>query len=401
MAHDIGYTGPPDEYMPPQGFNTSPNASNIIGPKTVTYADINYLNQILNTLLSDSNALLQNIQATLSNLSLVVTTDPNDANLKNAHEILWPSTLGAAPTYITYAYYASLLGNNTAAAQKIIAAYEDAARGVTGNNAIDLIPLIQTTIDEGNLIQNYANMHAGDLSDSSQRQSVQMLQDWVESANTQLKGIAAAAKGPIANLDTTALSAMTAADASNVQAILHVNLNQLNTEIKKSLGILQKNFVTYQSTFYNNVLGPAMNLRNNAITQIYPHSLPSALKGIVGTSTDNLQNHLQAVLTDQMRRNQFYVTQVQSTLQLVTARDTYKNYINQLASPGTSIPIGTSGTLISATDTPAAAALFQNIGTATTTVATTNPYLSPHSSLSGLFDPNAHPQYLSKYGDTL
>ena len=399
MPHDIGYSGPPEEYIPPQGYNLNPNSSATVGPKTVTYASVNYLNQIIATLVDNCTTLLDTMIASLSSLALVVTTNPNDANLQSAHEVLWPSTLGTPPPHITYAYYESLLGNTSAAAKAIVSAYEAAARGVTGNNAIDLIPLVQTTLNEANLIQNFVDIHAGDLSDSSQRRTVELFQDWVESAITELGKIQGVYGGSANSLPTSAVTGLSSTDASNVQAALQVNLNQFNSEIKKESGVLQKNFATYQTTFYNNILGPAMNLRNNAIVNTYTSTLPSALSDVVSTTHSVLADQLQAVITDQMRRSQFYTTQTDAILNLVTARDTYRNYINQLSSAGTAVPAGSSGTMIQATDTPSQASYFQSASTSTTS--TSNPYLAAHSSLSGLNDPAAHPQYLDKYGDTM
>lgn len=400
MPDPLGFTGPSEEYVPIQGTGSnygpiSPIQSN----PAPTYADINYLNQILATLVIQCNTLIKEMGTVLQDLALVVTTNPADTNLQNAHEVLWPSSLGPAPSYITYLYYLSLSGINSAAATFVRNAYETAARGVTGSNAIDLLPITQMTLNEANLIQDFADTYAGALSDSSQRRTVELLQDWVESATQQITNIQTQFQNSSqSQLSTTEVSSLSTQDASNTQAIMQVNLNQLNIQLVKSLGVLQKYFATYQSTFYNNVLGPSMGFRNNVITNMYP-ILPGNLGTVVNTSTNIINTNLQNVLADQLRRNTIYTTQVQNIITTVQARDGYRNYIVQLATTGQSVPSGSQGTMIAASDTPAQAAYFQ---AATAPDATpSNPYTAPHSQLSGLSDPLAHSQYLLKAGDTM
>lgn len=401
MPHDIGYNGPSDEYIPPQGYNQGGSGAINIGAQTATYANVSYLNSILSLLMNQSIALLGSMKSKLSEMSLAVTTDPNDVNLQSAHEVLWPAGLGNPPAHITYEYYDSLAQVNTSASNAIRKAYENAARGVTGNNAIDLIPLVEMTINEVDLIQTFADTHAGDLSDSSQRKTIELLQDWVESAITEMLQVNSLFTNPTPNiLDSTTLNALSVSDATNIQAVLHVNMNNLNIELNKSLGVLQKNFASFQSLFYNNLLGPAMNMRNNVVTNLYPDILPTDLSNIINTSHNVLQTNLQSILADQMRRNQLYTSQIANTVSIIKARDTYRSYITQLAASGTSIASGTSGTMISTTSTPDQAAYFQAT-VPTSTAGTSNPYMALHSALAGLLDPQAHPQYLNKFGDTL
>ena len=400
MSENINYQGPSDRYEPVPGTDYSNVHVNAEGlTKNPTYADLNYLNQQLALLIDQCNLSMVAMETALEGLSLVITTDPKDVKLNHANEVLWPASLGTPPNYVTYLYYTSLLTNSSAAAKYITNAYETAAQGITGNNSIDFLPIVQMTLDEANLILPFIEAHAGDLSDSSQRRTVELLQDWVESGIQQVADIDHQFRIGPSNLTNSDISALSTADATNSQAILHVNLNQLNVHLNQSLGILKQNFASYQSTFYNNVLGPSMNVRNNVLSSMYP-ILPGSVGSIINNSTNILNANLTAVLADQMRRNNIYSAQVQSVISIVTARDTYRDYVIQLSGPGKDIPSGAPGTLISATDTPTQSAFFQS-NTNTTSVATTNPYLSPHSQLSGLSDYNAHPQYLVRYGSTM
>lgn len=397
---NLDYSGPSNEYIPLPGSETDDGPISPIPPNPIpTYADMNYLNRELSTLIAQCNSLLGSMETILSKVSLVVTTDPNDSNLVNANEVLWPKSLGAAPNYITYLYYSSLENVNSAAANFVRNAYQAAAQGVTGSNAIDLLPLAQITLDEATLIQDFANLYAGALSDSSQRRTVELLQDWVESAQGQMITLENSLKGNGAQLSSSELSSLSASDAQNAQAILHVSLNQLNVQLNKSMGVLQQSFANYQTTFYKSVLGPAMNVRTNAINKIYPAILPESISQVISTSTQVLDTNLQNVLTDQMRRNNVYTSQMPNIMATIQARDTYRSYIIQLSTIGQSIVTGTSGTIVTTSDTINQAAYFNS----TTAPAATpnNPYQAPHSQLSGLSDLSAHSQYLLKGGDVL
>lgn len=402
MAHDIGYTGPSDKYTPPIGLNDPDSGVpttnyNIIGG----YADTNYLNQILTNLINTATAAQNDMVAALQNVALTVTTDPADTKLNQANEILWPSNLGTPPNYITYRYYSSLSVVNSAAATYVRNAYEKACRGVTGTNAIDLLPIVQICLNEADLIQEFTSKYATQLSDSSQRRTVELLQDWVETATQHISNIQTifAQGGTVQQLPTSALGTLSPQDASNSQAIFQVNVNQLNANLAQSLGTLQKNFADYASTFYSNFLGPAVGFRNTVTTNIIPEVMPQALSQHLSPASTALNNNLQNVLADQLRRNQVFDIQVQNTLVNIQLRDTYRSYIQQLSTAGTSIPSGSTGTVINVTDTPAAAAYFDS--TITASPATPNYFLSPHSELSGLNDPLAHYQYLLKDGDNI
>ncbi len=400
MSNDIEYTGPNNQYIPPSGdhVDTQSVANLGLGP-TSTYANVNYLNTILAALIAQAATLQTTLTNALQTISLAVTTSANDFNLNSAHEVLWPSTLGPAPAYISFLYYQSLQNNNSAAAKTIRAAYEAAARGVTGNDAIDLLPIVQMTLTEADLIQTFAEAHAGDLSDSSQKRSVELLQDWVEAATVLLNDVETQFINQASStLDATDVSQLSSTDATNTQAVMQVNMNQLNVQLTKSMGVLQQFFATYQSTFYNNVLGPAVSFRNNVTTSLLP-TLPPSINSIIGPSTNILNTQLTAVIADQMRRNDVYVSRVNDILTTVQARDNYRSYIIQLSATGQTITAGTSGTMVSSTDTPDQAAYFQ---AATAPAATpNNPYLAPHNQLSGLDDPAAHAQYIDRFGDIM
>lgn len=393
MVQPLGYSGPSDEFVPLPGALTSNNDDATIPPNpSPTYANLNYLNGELTTLVTQCTSLIAEMQTVMQGLSLVVTTDPTDVNLQNANEVLWPSSLGPAPNYITFLYYSSLANVNSAAATFVTNAYETAAQGITGSNAIDLLPITQMTLDEANLIQDFSEAYAGDLSDSSQRRTVELLQDWVESAIQQVGTIQTQFTNSVqSQLSPDDVSSLSTTDASNSQAILQVNLNQMNAQLNKSLGVLETYFATYQTTFYNNVLGPAMGFRNNVVSGMYP-ILPGSVGAVINPSTTIINNNLQTVLADQLRRNQVYTTQVSSILATISSRDSYRNMIVQLSASGQSIPSGSSGTMIASTDTPDQASYFTAATAPDATPA--NPYTAPHSQLSDLSDPQAHPQYL-------
>lgn len=393
---DIGFGGPSGEYKPSLGDNSSvPYVSGTMNP--ISAADPQAALASIDALLALIDVLTSDLEDTMSTFALPVTDSPVDAKLKAAHLSEWPIDLGEPKNYITYRYYKSLELRDTAAAVYMRQCYLNAAQDITGNNAIDLIPLVNIIDQEALLAQEFISQNVISLSDSSEYRAVENVQDWITAAfghTGALRSIFQAGSASV-QLPDSDVNSLDSQSASNAQALFKVNLNKLNSDLNQATGTLQKSFFHYAGTFYNNFLTPALNFRQNVtsqLTPIYPGVLGQEMIAAHNATDNNLAN----LLADQLRRNNMF-EQIMITIEnTISMRDQYRSYIQQLSTLGTTVSTGGAGTLILATDTPDEASFF----TAPIQAATPN-FASSHSSLVGLSDPAAHNQYFLKAGDTL
>jgi hypothetical protein len=391
---EIEYSGPNLGYTPSDGNNQEGEAvSKALTPVSTSYANKSYLNDKITQLIAETNLFMGDLNRDLQDFGLSI--DPADTKLFNANTAEWPTTaLGPPKNHISFRYYTSLELRNSSAATYIRRRYEEAARNVNGNNSIDLIALIKMISNEASLVQEFVNTHVGILDDSSEQRTVELLQDWVESAlhhTGKLRTLFETRDTP-RQLPGSDLDQIGPEEARQSQALFKVNLNKVNGDLTTALGYIQKNFSDYASVFYKNFLGPAVSFRTNVTRKVYP-ILPGELGRHVNVAVNSVDNHLATVLADQTRRNLIFDHKMGELTQLVQMRDQYRSYITQLATR--EAPVPTSATdLIHVTDTPDEADYFNQ----PPPLPPVNEFTSPHDALGDRDGDGAHPQYLLKDG---
>lgn len=398
----VGYGGPNGQYQPGAGQNQVRWNQQLTADGLNTYARPDYLLDRLNLLLTTVNSLIDEFESELQRFALPITDSPDDALLKEAHANEWPSTLGPNKEYITYRYYKALGLRDSSAATFIRRRYEEAARDVNGTASIDLLPLAITIRDETLLAQEFAQKYVTFLDDSATRRTVELLQDWVEAALNHagnLGDIFQKGESSI-TLPDSEVEQITPEEARNSQAVFKVNLAQANKNLEQTLAFINKNYSSHADVFYKSFLDPAMRFRQKVTKKIYP-ILPGRLGEEVNIATNALDNKLDTILGDQLRRNLIFDQKMKEVEAAIQVRDKYRSYIRQLGVKGTPVPTNVSGTLITETDASEEAAFFDLVVEANEQATPSGKYDAPHQYLSGTDNPEAHPQYLLKDGGTI
>lgn len=405
MSKDIRDTGPSGEIVPPLGDNKEFHPGDGTAIVTQTYANKPWLTDQLVSLIATTNLLVDELEGELYKNALPVTTASVDVKLKEAVSAEWPKDLGPPKNIITYRYYKALELRDSSAAAYIRTRYEEAARDVTGLNAIDLVSLTKLIRNEAFLAQEFITTHVGQLDDSAEHRTVELLQDWVTSATDHTGKLRDLFKtrDEARQLPSSDVEQVTPDEARNSQALFKVNLNKLNNDLDNSLAFLKKNFQDYADVFYRNFLAPSLKLRTTVTRNIYP-ILPGRLGKEVNTAVSAVDNQLSLVLADQARRNMLFDQKMKELEIHIDLRDTYRSYIKQLAPKGKDLPTGAASTLVEATDTPEEVDVFDDMANQILTeppsaqATPTGQFESPHSLLTDVDVPNAHPQYILKDG---
>lgn len=384
-------------YHPGMGSRTyeSPEAS-IPDSISGNYANINQLRERLRVLKSIIASLKTDMDTELQRFIMPITTKDADTELREAHRTTWPATVSSPPQNIAYQYYQVLAGVDSVSARYIRQRFEEATRGVTGDTTLDLFNILIIFENESNLVEQFLNQYIGNVDDSSEYRTLELFQDWVESALYDIQSVKNLFenKDSPASLPTQEIEGLEPTEASQSQALFQFKLNSLNQEIVSLFTGLKRDFADYAELFFQSHLGPAMEMRLGATRHIYPKD------GIVGEEIRQakgaVESHFQYLLADQMRRVNIFETKVRQILKVIYMRNSYRNYIQQLTDKGTLLAQGAPGTLaVGAADLSQIELAKKEINTQSTSLG------SEHSQLSGVDDPNAHPQYLLSKGGTV
>lgn len=408
MAHDdLRYVGIDQTYHPEPGGADSAGPSEFTPlDDGATYADLPTLMDQLNALDAATSLFVDDLETDLQNFSLTVTEHPADAKLRQANQVEWPTGLGAPKNVITYRYYKALETRGTSSADYIRSRYKQAAQDVTGTNSVDLVDLTKLIKNEVGLVREFLTVHVGNVSDSSEKRVVELLQFWAGSAiihTGNLRGLFEK-RNQDAPLPEADMDQVGPDDARNSQALFKVTLNKVNIDLETTVKFLKKNFSEYAGVFYHNFLGPSLSFRTNITRNIYP-ILPGRLGQEVNVAVTALDGQLSTVLADMMRRTILFDTKMKELETNIGARDNYRSFIRQLATKGADLPSGV-GTMVDTADTSDEIDTFEQMisnATAAQQAAATpvDQFEAPHGNLSGILESDAHPQYLLLAGGEL
>lgn len=389
MSDIFSNKGPETTYQPYVGKGFI-SADPLPQAKTSSYANLGILQTQLQAATATAQDLINTFTQTLSVLS--VNADPNDATLWAAIQQTYPTSLGSAPNFITFGYYQYLDTVNSSAANYIRQVYESGLQDIGGNDAIDLLPLVNLISQELSLINDFTSNNISTLNDSSEHRIVESFQDFISAANTHLSNIQtifASQTQPLPDQETSLLSPT---DAQSSQALFKVNVNKLNAQINQDQQTLHTNFTQHANTFYTNFLGPALNFRQNVSSQLLP-VYPGALGAHLSASIKASNTNLQSILIDQTNRNYFFANQITDLLTEIQQRDQYRDYILQFSTQGGTVP--PAGEVLAVTDDITATQFFN---AAASPPPATPSFSASHLELADVALAQAHPQYLLASG---
>lgn len=338
------------EYNPDIGANVPvvDDFGNIAA--TESYADIDYLRRLINTLLEEAKFLGQRLEEDMLNYSLLV--GDHDSRLVESHRKEWPPSLGEVKDRVSYRYYKALRFRNTTSAAYIRARYEEGARGVTGTNAIDVLEVVKIIRDETLLIQEFLNANIGNVDDSSEFRILELFQDWVHSAIGNIREFWAffeAGEAPEELLDPAEINRTTPDEAKRGQVVFKVKLNAQNSTIQKDLDFLKRNFSEFAPDFYVRFLGPALRYRLQVGRQTFPTG--NRLMREIEEASSALDANLRTVIGDQLRRTELFTSKMKAIRDNMRQRDKYRSYIVQLAFRGNPLPASGPNVMVWETDT--------------------------------------------------
>lgn len=398
---DIDYRPKDDDYHVSLGGNYPGTDIPVGTDYDNTYANESLLRDRLSLLKNNIFDIRSQLETVLGTYSLPITQSIADKALRDAHAAVWPTTLAdQTPSFITYPYY-KVLGNVTSAGAKYLRQrYEMAMRDTNGNSALDLLSLIDMIQNEADLIGSFLDQYVGNVDDSSEFRTLELFQDWVENAFGEVRNVLQTHddQNSLPTLPASDVQTLDPSEASRAQALFQIKLNSLNEEIVSHLTLLRRNFADYAEAFFNSFLGPALQTRLSVTRNFYPKS------GLIGAEMNSLsaitENTFISHLTDQLRRIKFFDAKLTEITNLISMRDSYRNYIFQLATKGTAPPSSGSGVIVVNGNTISPSTV-QQLSQAVRTSAAANNFQADHAQLANAQDPNAHPQYVLTSGGVI
>lgn len=392
MIDEIFYSGPDREYKGIDGSNTEYKGE---GPQETrileSFADEDYLRQLLAVLKAESALLLVNLTETLSYWYLDPIMAAEDDVLHQSIISEWPVDDDDIDFAVPYAFYHSLRLKNTASASYIRKTWADAMRGPFGSNAFDLSGVVREINGESSLVLGFLDEFMGDVNDSSEQRTVELLQEWAASALAGIRVFRGVYETPDEErqIGQRDLDSISQEEAKSYQAVLSARVNEYNRVLESELASFTRSFSQLSNSFYNSALGPALRFRLEASRKLYPKN--SGPKAALYQISEGLDSNIRDLLVDLIRRNELFTKKVDSIASLVSTRDGLRVKLLQVAAKAN---MESSASIKKGAAPPV---LRNWEGLVRNTVQPFSP--SPlHNKLSGRNALDAHPQYLDRFG---
>lgn len=386
---DISFKGPSKEVTPPLGRTTP--LPRTTAPNIKDYADQDRLKKLLEKVKKETNSLITDAEEELTRFNMNVSPG---SKLEEAHTIEWPSELGDVKDYVSYAEYKALENTQSRSGTYIRKTYEDTIRGPMGTPALDAISLARAVHHEAVNIEEFLDDYVGDVSDASEKRTVELLQDWAENALRHTRNVRSIyqERGKVSPISASELGSINGERAAKYQALFKVRLNEVNNKIASLQEEITKNHTTFSDAYFKRFLGPAMNMRL-AVTKDFEQALLD--KGMLGESVTKtnpkLNDDLQMLLADQMRRNEIFNSKTEDLKKQLKIRDGWVKAIRDLEVKGKPLKAKFNPT----PPTPTETETWSNIQPVV------DEFNSSHSELRDRDADDAHEQYLLKAGDTI
>lgn len=396
---EIDYAGPGLDVNPSPGGNRSPTIFSFLTPRQRSYADINALRKKLDELITYLQSFENRLESDLRDHAMVVA--PSDTRLTTAVREEWPKSLELVGDQVSYRYYKALKGRTTTASDYITQKFEEAARDIVGNDALDILSLVRVSLDEANLVTEFLDTYINDVDDPSEYRILELFQDWAENALRHTGNLGSIYTSTGQNgVDGSEMDQIGPTAARDAQAILKIKMNDLSVQWVKERDSLQKNFAQYAPTFYGRYLGPALRFRLAIGRKLLPKE--GSIGAEITATVDATNSTLQQMLTDQVRRNSFFDEKLNTMSAMLTTRNWNRAVLAQLEVKTGPVAQTNAGTIIQANDSPEVIDYFENeIFDQQYTSSATPELKAQHRSLAGIEADDAHSQYLLLKGGTL
>lgn len=396
---DINYSGKPEDYTPPTG--AQPSSQNIAGSINLAqgYHNISQLKDDLNTVVRRSGALIDAAESKLDSYALKVESG---SKLAKAQEADWPEDLGEAKDYVSYKQYRSSREVPTRASDYIVKTYEDKIRGPAGTNAVDIIYAAETMKNEAENIESFLDKYMGDVNDTAEYRTLELLQDWAFYAlkhTGRIRSLHNKETEEPPEIPVTEVAKLQPEDAEKYQALFQVKINATNNEIRQITGDLDKDYKRMSNIYYDRFLGPALDFRLNVGRDMEGKGGPdSFLAKQAEGANRSLKVSFDGTLSDQIRRNTIFDKKMEQLEERINARDSYTSYTRQLQQKGKGLKLPFTEVTVPSEEIE----LFDSrMAEAMEESEDDNIFMSSHLELDDTEDPESHPWALSRHGDTI
>lgn len=361
------------------------------------YHNLALLRSLIDKILQETETVIKDSEQELSAFSLKVQ---DGSKLQEAHLAEWPSNMSDPKDYVSYAEYKALESVDTRGAHYVRKVYEDHVRGPYGSNAIDVILGSKSIRQEALHIKEFLDDSIGDsVSDTSEHRTLELLQDWAETAFEYARGFGVLRKARIekpSQIPSSELDTLSPTKATEYQAIFKVKANSINNDIAKKQEELSKEFDQFSEVYYKRFLGPSLKFRKQVTSNVESEiSGGSFLGSQIREAAGALNHNVSSLLADQMRRNDSFSSKVYDLLAFIRGRDNYVGFIEQLGTVGKTI----SSPFTQVDLDPEEIEGFKTfVAEVQDKKAASNPFSSMHNEVVGRDADDAHDQYLNRKG---
>jgi hypothetical protein len=354
------------------------------------------------------NGLLSEID---TNLSQVVLNPYSNIEIETAHEAVWKDISKhykndldlKFPTFICYEEYLFAGKHRCRACRAFTKEYDLTISHSSFGHLVECRQVLKYLLHELMLIKNIMIYYLGDdYRDEDEEQVTKYLTDWIKTANHYTKQIAKEISTRTVFLPETELDQVNKKQASQFQAFFSIKINSYTTEIQTLLHLIKRDSVDTATTFYNNYLIPALNVKSKVIepmmlevnTTDLSRNIPTLLRELY-VANSAITGNFGAISADIIERNKQVYKRFDAFLQAINLKRRYVNYMIQLESKAAKRP----SILVSEVDekiddyrrlfldTPVDKSSRDNLR-------------SSHNDLDDI-DGDAHPQYLRLDGGTI
>lgn len=397
------YTGPPQEYQPALGELKT--GIEPIGRQRYGYHDEDLLRRNIKSIITRCDALIAACEAKLRQNHTMLIGE--GTKLHDAQETEWPSSLrgedGTAPAkmYVSYDEYKVMRAKPTRGADYLVKGYEENVRGPAGTNALDIILGVEPLRTEALTIEAFLDKYLGEVNDSAEYRTLELLQDWTFNALTitgRFRDLFQAESTYSSKIPNAEMVKLTKEDAAEYQTLFKVKLNVANSEIAQILKDFEKDYTNMSDVYFDRFLGPALQFRLKAGRGLeLKQGDDSFLASQALSATTALNISFEGTLADQLRRNTVFSQKMDALFERLVARDNYVGLIRDLETKGKKIRQPFTTDTATQEEIHAFRLEYQSIEDEK---ATRNSFKSSHLSLDDIDDPSSHPWAISRWGDT-
>ena len=368
------------------------------GPVGAGFHDIDYVKELFRIMKNQIGVLVSELETELNKYSYII--DKDDIATQSAiSSIVSKYGMTESPSYIHYRLYKHLLKNgDSTASNYIITLYESKLRNTSGSIGLDLLKLVLFISNEMTRMEEFIDEFIGEIDDTSEYRIIETFQSWGEDAyNTLSKILETSQKKNRTELPISELGQLNTSKAAGIQALFKVKLNALNQKLVSVYAEMYRDYAATADVFYKKYLGKALSFRLKISRDLGEGITTPILQQEISNTITGLDSNFSVHLADLYKRVSSFRESSIEIIGILTVRDSYNRYIEQLSSKGVKAKQEFSTSSLSKEES----STFEDVDLIKDFRSVNNYELlfnNSHSQLADLDDPEAHPQYLLKSG---